>query len=142
MKKIKNKSVIKKKANASRIVDTHLSKERMKDAEGQIRAMFGMTGRALTTKEKKYISSWVEKMNFDVEMIRLAYDKTVDATHEPSCPYANGILERWFADGIDTPDKVAAADEKHLVAKAAEQSGGFDTDIFFEAALKRSYENI
>ena len=33
MKKIKNKSVIKKKSNASRIVDTHLSKERMKDVD-------------------------------------------------------------------------------------------------------------
>jgi len=33
MKKIKNKSVIKQKSNASRIVDTRLSKERMKDAD-------------------------------------------------------------------------------------------------------------
>ena len=35
--------------------------ERMKDSESKIRAMFGMSGRALTTKEKKYITSWVEK---------------------------------------------------------------------------------
>jgi DnaD/phage-associated family protein len=116
--------------------------ERIRTSEGQIRAMFGMTGRSLTTKEKKYISSWLGKMNFDVEMIRLAYEKTVDATHGPSCAYANGILERWFADGIDTPQKVADADGKRAAAKAAEQEGGFDTDVFFEAALKRSYENI
>lgn len=116
--------------------------ERIRTSEGQIRAMFGMTGRSLTTKEKKYISSWLGKMNFDVEMIRLAYEKTVDATHGPSCAYANGILERWFADGIDTPQKVADADEKRSAAKAAEQESGFDTDVFFEAALKRSYENI
>ena len=116
--------------------------ERIRTDEGQIRAMFGMTGRSLTTKEKKYISTWLGKMNFDVEMIRLAYEKTVDATHSPSCAYANGILERWFADGIDTPQKVADADEKRSAAKAAEQESGFDADVFFEAALKRSYENI
>lgn len=116
--------------------------ERIRTCEGQIRAMFGMTGRSLTTKEKKYISSWLGKMNFDVEMIRLAYEKTVDATRGPSCAYANGILERWFADGIDTPQKVADADQKRSSAKAAEQESGFDADVFFEAALKRSYENI
>ena len=116
--------------------------ERIKDSEGQIRAMFGMTGRALTTKEKKYISAWIEKMNFGVEMIRLAYEKTVDATHGPSCAYANGILERWFADGIDTPQKVAEADDKRLAAKNTEPGSSFDTDDFFEAALRRSYENI
>jgi hypothetical protein len=33
MKKIAKKSAIKKKSKASRIVDTHLSKERMKDAD-------------------------------------------------------------------------------------------------------------
>ena len=114
--------------------------DRIEEAEGQIRAMFGMTGRALTTKEKKYIASWVEKMNFSVEMIRLAYDKTVDNTHEASPAYANGILERWFADGIDTPEKVEAADEKRNEGKLGQVERSFDTNDFFEAALKRSYE--
>lgn len=114
--------------------------ERREAAEGQIRAMFGMNNRALTTKEKKYISSWVEKMNFSVEMIRLAYDKTVDITHEPSPAYANGILERWYADGIDTPEKVAAADEKREEGKRGQVERSFDSNDFFEAALRRSYE--
>ena len=114
--------------------------DRIEEAEGQIRAMFGMTGRALTTKEKKYIASWVEKMNFSVEMIRLAYDKTVDNTHEASPAYANGILERWFADGIDTLEKVEAADEKRNEGKLGQVERSFDTNDFFEAALKRSYE--
>ena len=104
--------------------------------------MFGMGGRALTTKEKKYIASWIEKMNFSIEMIRLAYDKTVDVTHEPSCAYANGILERWYADGIDTPEKVKDADERRSADKAMSTGSSFDNDDFFEAALRRSYETI
>ena len=129
-------------SSAAELQEKLCAMERVRTCEGQIRAMFGMTGRSLTTKEKKYISTWLGKMNFDVEMIRLAYEKTVDATHSPSCAYANGILERWFADGIDTPQKVADADEKRSSAKAAETGSSFDTDDFFEAALKRSYENI
>ena len=114
--------------------------ERREEIEGKIRAMFGMTNRALTTKEKKYIISWVEKMNFSLDMIRLAYDKTVDVTHEPSPAYANGILERWYADGIDTPEKVEAADEKRDQSKRGQVERSFDTNDFFEAALRRSYE--
>lgn len=113
--------------------------ERREDMEGKIRSMFGMNHRALTTKEKKYIVSWVEKMGFSIDMIRLAYDKTVDITHEPSPAYANGILERWYADGIDTPEKVEAADEKREEEKQGQVKKSFDNNKFFEEALKRSY---
>ncbi len=120
--------------------------EKREEAEGKIRSMFGMGGRELTTKEKKYIVAWVEKMHFDVEMIRLAYDRTVDATHGPSVPYANGILERWFADGINTPEKVKEAEEKRAAANAKSKendvTSSFDTDDFFEAALRRSYSDL
>ena len=118
--------------------------ERREQIEVKIRAMFGMGNRALTTKEKGYITSWVEKMKFDLDMIRLAYDKTVDVTHEPSPAYANGILERWFADGIDTPEKVNQANQKREESKSKgiKVERSFDTQDFFEAALKRSYEQI
>ena len=116
--------------------------ERREEAEGKIRAMFGMTNRALTTKEKKYLVSWVEKMNFSVEMIKLAYDKTVDSTHEASPAYANGILERWYADGIDTPEKVQEADAKREESKVGRVERSFDANDFYEAALKRSYGDI
>ncbi len=106
--------------------------------EGKIKTMFGMNGRSLTTKEKKFISSWVDK-GFDIEMIRLAYEITVDKTHEPAPAYANAILERWHADGIDTPEKVKAAQEKKNAESAGDVPKSFDNDDFFEAALKRTY---
>lgn len=112
-----------------------------REVEGKIKAMFGMKGRSLTTKEKKYINAWTEKMGFDVEMIRLAYDITVDKTHEPAPAYANAILERWHADGIDTPEKVAALEEKKAEEKATDVGRSFDEDDFFEAALRRTYGN-
>lgn len=116
-----------------------IAMDRYNSAEGKIRTIFGMNSRPLTTKEKKCVKAWVEKMSFDVEMIRLAYDKTVDATHKPSVAYANVILERWFAEGIDTPEKVAEADGKREAAKVGRVERSFDVDDFFEAALERSY---
>lgn len=115
--------------------------ESAQEIEGQIRTMFGMSGRSLTTKEKKYISSWTEKMGFGIEMIRLAYDITVDNTHEAAPAYANGILESWYAKGIDTPEKVEEDKEKRSSSKSTGVSKSFNNDEFFEAALKRAYED-
>ena len=124
---------------AAMLAEKLCAMDKLNSAEGKIRAIFGMNNRSLTTKEKKCIKAWIEKMGFDIEMIRLAYDKTVDATHEPSVAYANAILERWSADGIDTPEKVSEADEKRDEGKAGRVERSFDTNDFFEAALKRSY---
>ncbi len=115
--------------------------ERARSVEGQIRSMFGMGSRALTSKEKKYITSWTEKMSFDMDMIRLAYDITVEKTHEATPAYANAILERWYADGINTVEAARESAEKRAEKKNVEDGKSFDKDDFFEAALRRAYEN-
>ena len=125
--------------SAAELEAKFIAMERYSSAEGKIRAIFGMNNRSLTTKEKKCIKAWIDNMGFDVDMIRIAYDKTVDATHEPSVAYANAILERWYADGIDTPEKVAEIDGKRESSKVGRVERSFDADDFFEAALKRSY---
>ena len=118
--------------------------EEYSKSEAAVRSMFGMTGRALTAKEKKFLRSWIETMGFDVECIRLAYDITVDATHSPAPAYANSILESWYASGLTTREAIIAAEE----AKKADKGGAkkddksYDTDEFFAAALRRSFEEF
>ena len=72
--------------------------------------------------------------------------------------YTDGVLKRWAAEGLTTPEAVAASDERWRRARENEavsagksktpkdggkkQGGSFDVDDFFEAALKRSYEDI
>ena len=116
-----------------------------RSVRGRVEAMFGMTGRALTTREKKYLTAWTETMGFDADVIRLAYEITVDNTGEPALPYANTILESWHKLGLRTKDEVSAEIEKGRAAKKnakAENTKSFDTDEFFEAALKRTFEEI
>lgn len=112
--------------------------------ETAVAAMFGMTGRALTSNEKKYLSSWIGVMGFDIECIRLAYDITVDNTHEPAPAYANKILTNWYNDGLRTYDAIVAAEEKRKAEskKEKERDKSFDTDEFFAAALKRTFEEL
>ena len=132
------------------ITDAESLQLRLKKLEGyaktesEVRAMFGMTGRALTTKEKKFLRSWIENMGFDTEVIRLAYDMTVDAIHEPAPAYANSILEGWYAAGLtDAEAIIAAENEKKQKNKAVRSdTNSFDTDEFFEAALRRTFEEL
>ena len=123
-------------------LDEHLRIAQAKhDLEVQIRSLFGMNmTRALTTKEKKFIDSWIGNFGYGYEVIKLAYEITIDKINEPSLNYANAILERWNADGLKTEDEVKARIEAEAEAKGEPAAGkSFDSTDFFEAALRRSY---
>ena len=114
--------------------------EVLKTNENFVRKLFGMKSRALTAKEKKCISKWFGDYGYGEGVVNRAYELTVAATNEASVPYANAILERWFSEGIRTLEDIEKAEEKRVAESPSEpKSGSFDTDDFFEAALKRSY---
>lgn len=104
-------------------------------SEGRIRAMFGIGSRAFTSKEKKFISSWVNDMGYSIEIIERAYEVTADATGKGSFAYANAILERWNSEGLRTLEDIESSDQKK---NDVPKEGSFDTDSFFEAAVRRS----
>lgn len=111
-------------------------REAAADAEGRIRRLFGVGERAFTTKEKKFISAWINDMGYSMEIIEKAYEVTADATGKGSFAYANSVLERWFASGYRTLSEI---EESYKSGEGkAPVEGSFDTDSFFEAAVKRS----
>jgi len=124
--------------------------EALRSFEGQIRTLFGMKSRALTSRESKMLRAWVG-FGYNIEIVRRAYELTVTATGDASLPYANSILERWNSEGLRTVEEIDAAIEresetraKQKGAKGKPQESGtlgnsFDTDDYFEAALKRSF---
>ena len=117
--------------------------EALRSFEGEVRALFGMKTRALTTKESKMLRGW-QSFGYDAEIVRMAYEKTVAATNEPSVPYTNAILERWNAEGLRTAEEISSYLEEQEAKKNGNGKSGlgnsFDTDDFFEAALRRSYQ--
>ncbi len=116
------------------------AREEREAMQGQLRAMFGMGSRALTAKEKKMFDTWTTVHGFSTEAIRIAYEKTVNATGKASVPYANSILERWAAAGLKTVEQINEAEAAYEQSKGGAVAGNsFDTDDFFDAALQRSF---
>ena len=123
--------------------------EAMQSFEGEVRRLFGMKSRALTTRESKLLRAWVE-FGYGIDVVTKAYEMTVNATNEPSMPYANSIIERWHADGLHTLEEIERAEAEQKEKKANKKDGkpagtvlgnSFDTDDFFEAAMRRSFAN-
>ena len=85
--------------------------------ESAVKSAFGIYNRSLTTKEKNFINSWFSQLHFDIEMIKLAYEKTIDSTGNMSFPYINKILNSWSEKGIATPSQ--AQDEQNLDTRKA-----------------------
>ena len=116
----------------------HIEKlNRLLGFEGQIRKLYGMKDRELTTREKKFIEKWVVTFGYGMDVIRYAYEKNADATKDPTPAYTNAILERWNKEGLKTLADIEAAENQKMPGE-----GSFDTDDFFEAALKRSMANM
>ena len=132
------------------LLEQEIRREQMfADAEGKLRSLFGMGDRSLTPKEKKCFSAWLYEFGFGPDIIRMAYDVTVDTKGSPNISYMNSVLANWNRDGLRTPEAIRAADEAHKAAKtggavgkkqqAEIHTGSFDTDDFFAAAVRRSF---
>ena len=120
-------------------------KEQFDSIAGKIRRIFGIGNRSLTKKEEDIIKKWTEGFKFELDIIEYAYELTVNATNKPSLPYASKILENWFTKGIKTLDEAKSLEFDYKNVKQSEnqnKESSFDSDEFFEAALKKSYDNL
>ena len=75
----------------------------------QTARLLGITGRALSPTESKYIGEWLE-MGFDDELIEMALDRTITNTGGLKWGYMNGILKSWHEKGLHTPADVRDRD--------------------------------
>ncbi len=70
--------------------------------EETIRSALGISSN-LSKKQKEYIAFWYDRLGFDLEMILLAYERTMDRIGQLSFPYMSKILQNWHENGIMTP---------------------------------------
>lgn len=121
--------------------------ERKSDMEFKLRMLFGIGERALTPKEKEYLSAWVIDWSLPYEVIEMAYNQMIAQIQQPKFSYENGILKRWVEAGCRTKEdveKLLAGDKKARESakqKEKEQNIGFDLDEFFAAATLRGDES-
>ncbi len=110
--------------------------EAKRKADGKIsrfRKLCGIGSRELSEKEKRYTERWFGEMKLSFELVKFAYERTVDNTGEFSMPYMSKILEQWYAKGVRTPDDVALKDKKPTEGAKSND----DIEELFAAAAKK-----
>lgn len=68
--------------------------------ERQIKQAFGIYDRNLVTSEKRYVQAWRDEMHLELDLVRLAYERTVELKGKLNFPYINAILSNWHQKGI------------------------------------------
>lgn len=63
--------------------------------ENEVRRIFGLQNRELTTREKGYIHQWYDEFHYTETLITLAFERSADSTGKLSFPYIHKILETW-----------------------------------------------
>lgn len=126
------------------------------DATGKLRTLLGIGTRTLSAKEKQFFSQWLYDYQFDFDIIRLAFDKTVNATGKSSISYMNAILKKWSDAALKTVEEVEkyeelhkndAADVKSTSRKTPKgrkndsDSSSFESSEFFDDAVKRNFDS-
>lgn len=131
--------------------------EKRNTAIEKIRSLYGFGGRALTTTEKKYFTSWTEEYGFDYDIIVKAYEITVDTIQSPVPKYTDAILKKWHDNGLRSIEEIELfiAEEKKKAVNGARASArttqprsqkavsekGKEIDDWFEAKLNKRFGN-
>ncbi len=124
--------------------DKFRAQDALRSLEGKLRTLFGMGERRLTPKETKFFSAWAHDFHYDFDIIQKAYEVTVDIKGKPNLNYINSVLSNWDRDHLRTVEEIEAhmavhrAEQAQKPAPKAQPSGSFDTDNFFDAAVRRN----
>ena len=121
------------------------AEEKRGETEYKLRTLFGIGDRAFTSKEREFLDCWLMKWGCDYPMLERAYEITINNTenHRMSMAYMNKVLSNWHDAGYKTVEEAdsALAEYRRRKESEAQSASSFDTNEFFEAALKRSYGN-
>ncbi len=80
-----------------------------RSSERELAPILGLTGRALSATERRYINSWTD-MGFTTGAIAEAYDRTVTKTGRLTWRYMDSILKSWHSKGLHTTEEIAGGD--------------------------------
>lgn len=98
----------------------YIQKQNLRDSQiEQLKRILQIYNRQLTATENKYARQWLE-MDFEMDVIAIAYDRTCVNTGNMSWTYMNRILTRWHEAGIHTVAQIESGkDHKSSVPKGA-----------------------
>ena len=131
-------------------VDTTLAAEeriktliQMQDAWYKVSSAFGLIKRSPSKNEEKLSYTWVYEYGFGRDILKEAYDRTVDSIGEYNIKYTAKILEGWFKLGVKQAKDIAvlekAAETEKQDKKAKENYAGYDKEAY-KKSLDEDYK--
>lgn len=110
--------------------EAHLCEAVETDTQAElVMSAFGIHGRSLTPKETAFVRQWFREFRYDLPLLRLAYERTVDRTGKVSFPYIGKILASWHEKGVRTPEDAARLDGERSTARAQAERAGSSYNI-------------
>ncbi|MDK2802246.1 MAG: DnaD domain protein [Oscillospiraceae bacterium] len=111
--------------------------EESKSNHFNISKLFGINNRALSEWEKNYIDKWFTEFNFSQDIIKEAYNKTIDNIGKISFPYINKILTDWNLNNItslsqilDIKPKIKSNKKTNVKKYNKNNISSFSEDVF------------
>ena len=121
-------------------LENHFSARKNKRSlEYKIRKLFEIGERELSHKERELFER-LEGFKVKFDIIKLAYDVTVDNTKSASLTYTVKVIDNWLASGVKTVEDAQKQIESRKAGKL--QLSSFDADDFFAHAVQRSKEKM
>lgn len=108
--------------------------------EGRIKSRLELN-RALTPKEKEIVSDWAGS-GVTIELIELAYERTVQATGKAAFPYMKKIIENWLANNIRTPADAEKFDQNRSAAQETSAATADTHSYDLNKLLQHAKNNI
>ncbi len=96
----------------------------------RLRSLLGIHERHLTTRELSYINKWQNEFFMSLDMVKAAFERTVNQTGKLSFAYMNKILESWAQNKITAPEEIA----KQKPATKKETNSRYDFAAFEQQA--------
>lgn len=119
---------------AEKQIKTMLENEQI---ENKVKKCFGIYNRALSSQEKTYILKWVKTYNFNIYMIKEAFNRCVDSIGQLSFPYIEKIMCGWHKNGIKTEQQLKNFDSKYY-----DKNRGFKRLSRIKNKKRNNYEII
>ena len=117
--------------------------EKYEGYEGMVRRLFGLGGRSLIEKERVMLSTWLNEYGYGEDIVKKAYELTVNNTGKASLSYANTILKNWFDSGVKKVadiKKTSGDAPKKTTRQGTATARSFNVDDALSKALERSYK--
>lgn len=98
--------------------------------EAFVKSLIGAGSRKLTKKERDLVEKWFLDYKLDKELVKIAYERTINAISKPSLAYMATIIDAWVKNKCTTVEDVEKCDTRPSSNARANKSDSKEKSVF------------